>query len=38
MLPRWGRVRVMGVIMKGMVGKDATRKTAHGVNAPAARG
>jgi short-subunit dehydrogenase len=22
MLPRWGRVRVMGVIMKGMVGKD----------------
>jgi short-subunit dehydrogenase len=22
MLPRWGRVRVMGVIMKGMIGKD----------------
>jgi short-subunit dehydrogenase len=38
MLPRWGRVRVMGVIMKGMVGKDASRKTAHGVSAPAARG
>jgi hypothetical protein len=22
MLPRWGRVRVMGVIMKGMMEKD----------------
>jgi uncharacterized protein len=37
-LPRWGRVRVMGVIMKGMVGKDVSRKTAQGANAPAARG
>jgi short-subunit dehydrogenase len=26
MLPRWGRVRVMGIIMKGMMGKDARRK------------
>ena len=25
MLPRWGRVRVMGVIMKGMMGKDKRR-------------
>lgn len=25
MLPRWGRVRLMGVIMKGMIGKDAHR-------------
>ena len=25
MLPRWGRVRLMGVIMKGMIGKDARR-------------
>ena len=24
MLPRWGRVRVMGVIMKGMIGKDTS--------------
>jgi short-subunit dehydrogenase len=38
MLPRWGRVRVMGVLMKGMVGKDASRKTAQGVSAPAASG
>lgn len=26
MLPRWGRVRVMGVIMKGMIGKDMTEQ------------
>ena len=38
MLPRWGRVSVMGIIMKGMVGKDASRKTTQGVSAPAARG
>ena len=25
MLPRWGRVQVMGLIMKGMIGKDKTR-------------
>lgn len=25
MLPRWGRVRVMGIIMKGMMTKDARR-------------
>jgi short-subunit dehydrogenase len=38
MLPRWGRVRVMGVIMKGMVGKNASRKTAQGANPSAMRG
>lgn len=38
MLPRWGRVRVMGFIMKGMVGKDVSRKTARDVDATAARG
>lgn len=38
MLPRWGRVRVMGVIMKGMVGKKSTRNSAQGANAPATRG
>lgn len=27
MLPRWGRVRVMGLIMKGMLGKDASEAT-----------
>jgi short-subunit dehydrogenase len=37
MLPRWGRVRVMGVIMKGMVGKDTSRSAPQGANAPAAR-
>jgi hypothetical protein len=25
MLPRWGRVRVMGVIMKGMIGTEPSR-------------
>jgi hypothetical protein len=38
MLPRWGRVQVMGIIMKGMIGKDASGKTAQNANAPAARG
>jgi uncharacterized protein len=28
MLPRWGRVQVMGVIMKGMMGKKTAPKTA----------
>lgn len=31
LLPRWGRVRVMGVIMKGMTAKDSARTTAKGV-------
>jgi short-subunit dehydrogenase len=26
MLPRWGRVQVMGVIMKGMIAKDSARQ------------
>ncbi len=38
MLPRWGRVQVMGVIMKGMIGKDTSRNTAQGANASATRG
>jgi short-subunit dehydrogenase len=38
MLPRWGRVQVMGVIMKGMIGTDASRNTAQDANAPATRG
>jgi len=38
MLPRWGRVQVMGIIMKGMIGKDASGKTAQNANAPATRG
>jgi short-subunit dehydrogenase len=38
MLPRWGRVRVMGIIMKGMVGKEVSRKTSQGANTPATRG
>ena len=33
MLPRWGRVRVMGVIMKGMMGKDARRKVMDNLSA-----
>ncbi len=37
-LPRWGRVRVMGVIMKGMIGKNNSRITAQGADAPATRG
>jgi short-subunit dehydrogenase len=27
MLPRWGRVRVMGVIMQGMISKETSRNT-----------
>lgn len=38
MPPRWGRVRVMGVIMKGMIGKDTSPNTAKGTNASATRG
>lgn len=38
MLPRWGRVRVMGVIMKGMIGKEPARYRAQDANAPATRG
>ncbi len=38
MLPRWGRVRVMGIIMKGMIGKKNIRNSAQGANAPATRG
>lgn len=38
MLPRWSRVRVMGVIMKGMIGKDASARTAQDAKAPAPRG
>ncbi len=38
MLPRWGRVQVMGVIMKGMIGKDARRNTAQGADPSATRG
>ena len=38
MLPRWGRVRVMGVIMNGMIGKQTSRETAQDANAPAPGG
>lgn len=38
MLPRWGRVRVMGVIMKGMIGKDKSRNPGRDANAPATSG
>lgn len=38
MLPRWGRVRVMGVIMKGMIGKEGSGSLARGANTPAAKG
>lgn len=38
MLPRWGRVRVMGVIMKGMIGKETSRSASQGANAHAAKG
>ncbi len=38
MLPRWGRVQVMGVIMKGMIGKNTPRKTSQDVNPRATRG
>jgi short-subunit dehydrogenase len=31
MLPRWGRVRVMGVIMKGMIGKNTSCNTAQDI-------
>jgi len=33
MLPRWGRVRVMGVIMKGMIGKVARSNVADDLSA-----
>lgn len=33
MLPRWGRVRVMGVIMKGMMDKDTPRTAAQNTGA-----
>ncbi len=38
MLPRWGRVRVMGVIMKGMIGKKTSHNAAQGANVPATKG
>lgn len=38
MLPRWGRVQVMGIIMKGMIGKDTSRNIAKDANASATRG
>jgi len=38
MLPRWGRVRVMGIIMKGMIGNDTSHKTAQDENASSTRG
>jgi hypothetical protein len=38
MLPRWGRVRVMGLIMKGMMGKGTSRSKMKTTNAPVSRG
>ncbi len=38
MLPRWGRVRVMGVIMKGMSGKDTAGTPAPGKDTAVSRG
>lgn len=35
MLPRWGRVRVMGVIMRGMVGTDGSRVPTWDAKTPA---
>jgi short-subunit dehydrogenase len=37
-LPRWGRVRVMGQIMKGMIGKETAGTPAPGANTAATRG
>ncbi len=37
MLPRWGRVRVMGLIMKGMIGKGSGHKGGQGAKATATR-
>lgn len=37
-LPRWGRVRIMGVIMKGMIGKDLPHAATPKAGAPASRG
>ena len=38
MLPRWGRVRVMGQIMKGMIGKETSITPAPGANTVANKG
>ncbi len=38
MLPRWGRVQVMGLIMKGMIGKDTARNVQKDAKATATRG
>lgn len=38
MLPRWDRVRVMGVIMRGMISKAASQNPDQDANAPATRG
>ncbi len=38
MLPRWARVRVMGLIMKGMMAKDAVPGAARYPKATATRG
>lgn len=38
MLPRWARVRVLGAIMKGMIGAPSFHATAQGAKAPVTRG
>ncbi len=37
-LPRWGRVRVLGLIMKGMMGKEGTRAAPGGTKPSATSG
>ena len=38
MLPRWGRVQVMGVIMKGMIARDSAQKPSRDAGASVTRG
>lgn len=38
MLPRWGRVQVMGVIMKGMIARDSPQKPTRDAGASVTRG
>jgi uncharacterized protein len=38
MLPRWGRVQVMGVIMKGMIARDSAQKPSRDASASVTRG
>lgn len=38
MLPRWGRVQVMGVIMKGMIARDSAQKLSRDAGASVTRG